>query len=162
MSKSMGADWMKNKHILVPVLLANLLWINASEIFRYFAFVMPMMRETLSMVPDVAPMSLSIFLIWGAWDTILLLVVTFFCWVYLDRYGATMRNAVFVGTILWCAIFVIFWIACLNMNLAAPKILVTALPLAWIEMVVAALIVRWGIRRLARRTDFDHTAISIP
>jgi hypothetical protein len=48
------------------------LWINASEIFRYFLFVMPMTRETLAMVPDVAPMSLPVFLIWGLWDTLLL------------------------------------------------------------------------------------------
>ena len=46
-------------------LIVNFIWINASEVFRYFAFVMPMMREAFPMVPNVAPMNLPVFMIWG-------------------------------------------------------------------------------------------------
>lgn len=147
MKNELSADWAHHKQVIVPALLANLIWINASEVFRYFAFVMPMMRQTLPGVPDVAPMSFLIFMIWGVWDTILLLAVSGFTWLFLDRYGTTIRNALLIGTILWTAIFVIFWLASFNMNLAAPRILAVALPLAWIEMVVAALIVRWAMLR---------------
>ena len=45
-------------HAFVRACLAVSIWINVSEIFRYFVFVMPM-------VPDVAPVNLSVFLIWG-------------------------------------------------------------------------------------------------
>lgn len=147
MKHEFAADWARHKHAFVPVLLANLVWINASEVFRYFAFVMPMMRQALPQVADVAPMSVAIFMVWGLWDTILLLAASGAAWLFLDRYGATTANALIVGTLIWCAIFLIFWLAAFNMNLATPKILAVALPLAWVEMVVAALIVRWGMLR---------------
>ena len=35
---------------LLVATLANLVWINASEVFRYFIFVMPMMREAFSSI----------------------------------------------------------------------------------------------------------------
>lgn len=147
MTSGFADDWAKHKHVFVPILLANLVWINASEVFRYFAFVMPMMRQALPQVPDVAPMSVAIFMVWGLWDTILLLAASGAAWLFLDRYGATTRNALIVGTLIWGAIFLIFWLAAFNMNLATPKILAVALPLAWVEMVFAALIVRWGMLR---------------
>jgi len=157
----MAADWAEHKQVIIPVLLTNLVWINASEVFRYFVFVMPMMRQALPEVPDVAPMSFSIFMIWGIWDTILLLAVSGFTWLFLERYGATSRNALLIGTIVWCAIFVIFWLATFNMNLAAPRILAVALPLAWVEMAVAALIVRWGMLRFGHRSAKHHSPTSI-
>jgi hypothetical protein len=128
---------------LFVALALNFLWINVSEVFRYFAFVMPMMREALSMVPDVAPMSIPVFLIWGVWDTIVILAATFSSWLVFERFGYSMRNAVLAGSALWLAIFAVIWLALLNMNLATTKIILTALPLAWLEMVIAAMIVRW-------------------
>ena len=92
-------------------------------------------------------MSVSIFLIWGIWDSILVVVATGFAWMFLERFGTTARNAILAGTALWITIFVILWLALYNMNLATPRIALTALPLAWIEMVGAALIVRWAMRR---------------
>lgn len=35
---------------LLLILLVNAPWINASEVFRYFVFVMPMMRAALPQV----------------------------------------------------------------------------------------------------------------
>jgi len=120
------------------------LWINASEVFRYFAFIMPMMRDAFSDVIDVAPMNLPVFLIWGLWDTILLTAVMGFVWFYLDRFGWTIPNALLAGTLVWLAIFGILWLGLFNMNLATPLILAVALPLSWLELVVAALILRQG------------------
>lgn len=128
-------------------ILINTLWINASEVFRYFVFVMPMIRDTLAVVPDVAPISIGIFAQWGIWDTILVFASTGFTWLYLERFGSSIKQAVFAATLIWLAVFVIFWLAMYNMNLATPAILAIAWPLSWLEMLIAALIVRWVMQR---------------
>lgn len=140
------ADAPLSRRPILWTLLLLAVWINASEVFRYFVFVMPMMRETLSALPDVAPMNLPIFLIWGIWDTILLLAVAGFVWLFLDRFGHGPGQAVLAGTLVWVAIFGILWLGLYNMNLATPSILAIALPLSWLELVIAALIVHWGRR----------------
>lgn len=127
-------------------LLANFVWINVSEVFRYFAFVMPMMREAFPSLPDVAPMNLSVFLIWGLWDTILVVAATLIPRMAMRSFGASPMRAVLYGTGVWLAVFVILWLGLYNMNLAPPGVLAVALPLAWLEMVVAALIV-WRFAR---------------
>jgi membrane-associated protease RseP (regulator of RpoE activity) len=125
----------------------NLVWVNISEVFRYFAFVMPMMRESLAMVPDVAPMNVPVFLIWGIWDTIVILAITAGAWLCFERFGYSRKIAVLAGTSVWLAIFVVLWLGLLNMNLATIGVLLVALPLAWLEMVVAALVTLWSLRR---------------
>lgn len=131
----------------VTALLANFLWINASEVFRYFVFVMPMMRDAFPTLPDVAPMNLPVFLIWGAWDAILVATATLVPWMAMRVFGASIPRAVVYGTGVWMAVFVILWLGLYNMNLATPDVLAVALPLAWVEMVVAALIVWWFTAR---------------
>ncbi|MCF4167473.1 hypothetical protein L2U69_17630 [Zavarzinia compransoris] len=128
-------------------LILNLLWINASEIFRYFVFVMPMMRDAFPMVDGVAPMNLPVFLVWGAWDTVLVVAACVICWLVLDRFGPSLRNALIAGTLVWATAFVILWLGLFNMGLATGAVMAVALPLAWIEMAVAALIVGWAMRR---------------
>jgi hypothetical protein len=116
------------------------LWINASEIFRYFVFVMPMTRQTLAMVPNVAPMNLPVFLVWGLWDTLLVVMSVALTWLHVRAFGSSLRSAVIAGTHSWLFLFVPFWIAMLNMNLAEPATAAIALPLAWIELVVASVL----------------------
>jgi hypothetical protein len=116
------------------------IWINASEIFRYFVFVMPMTRETLAMVPDVAPMNLPVFLVWGLWDTLLVVMSVLFTWLYAQAFGASLRSAVIAGTLSWLFFFMLFWVAMLNMNLAESATVAIALPLAWIELVIASVL----------------------
>jgi len=139
-----------SKAMLPPTLIwafaANAIWINLSEIFRYFVFVMPMMREAFSMVPGVAPMNVPVFLSWGLWDTILVCAATGLSWLFLDRFGDHWRVALGAATCIWATIFGILWLGLWNMNLATPAILAVALPLAWIEMAIAALIVLWTRR----------------
>jgi hypothetical protein len=125
----------------------NLVWINASEVFRYFAFVMPMMREALPGVVDVAPMNLPVFLIWGLWDTVLVVVTTTIIWLGLMLKGSSIGMTIAAGSFVWLTVFVILWLGLFNMNLATPEILGVALPLAWVEMVVAAFITRWNLIR---------------
>ena len=125
-------------------LLLNMIWINASEIFRYFVFIMPLMRSSLSSIPDVAPMNWTVFAVWGVWDTILVFSVTGFIWLVIDRFEIHWRGAVLAGTFAWLGIFGILWLGLFNMNLATPEILAYALPLSWLELVCSALIVRWS------------------
>jgi hypothetical protein len=121
----------------------NLVWINASEIFRYFVFVRDLMRDAFPQIPDIVPMNIPVFLSWGVWDTLVLLAISGFTWMFLDRFGGGVRNAVVAGSLVWLAIFGVLWLGLFNMNLATVRILLTVLPLAWIEMIVAALIVDW-------------------
>ena len=136
-----------NKRAIGIAFVFNLIWINLSEVFRYFAFVMPMMRDAFSMVPDIAPMNLSVFLIWGIWDTILVASVTGIAWLALERFGGSHKVFIGVATGIWAAIFVILWLGLLNMNLAIPSVLAIALPLAWLEIYVAVRIVNWAMNR---------------
>jgi hypothetical protein len=125
------------------------LWVNASEIFRYFVFVMPMMRSALSALPGVAPMNLPVFLIWSAWDTVLVLVSVLFCWLYAQQFGASVKSAAIAGTLNWLFFFVLFWVGLMNMGLAGPGLLAVALPLAWLECVVACWIAQKCLLRLS-------------
>jgi hypothetical protein len=128
-------------------ILANLLWINASEIARYFFVLRAMMQNTFPQIPEIAPMNVPVFLSWGIWDTILVFAATGFSWLYLERFGDHARNAVIAGTLLWLTIFVLLWLGLFNMNLASSGILVAMLPWAWAELVVAALVVYWCRRQ---------------
>jgi len=67
------------------------------------------------------------------------------------RCGSSLRSAVLAGSSIWMAIFVILWLGLLNMHMATLGLLAVALPLSWLEMVIAALIVRWGMMRSGHR-----------
>lgn len=147
---SMIAENPETSRRLTPLTLAlivNFIWINASEVFRYFAFVMPMMREAFPMVPNVAPMNLPVFMIWGVWDTILVLTATLLPWMTMKVFGASALRAVLYGTGVWMSVFMILWLGLYNMNMATVGVLAVALPMAWVETVVAALIVWWFTAR---------------
>lgn len=128
-------------------LIVNFIWVNASEVFRYFCFVMPMMRDAFPMVPDVAPMNFPVFMIWGVWDTILALTATLLPWMAMKVFGASVSRAVLYGTGVWTAVFVILWLGLYNLNMATLGVLAIALPMAWFEVVAAALIVWWFTAR---------------
>jgi hypothetical protein len=128
---------------LLVALTLNFVWINVSETLRYFVVLRGLLREAFPQIPDVAPMSLPIFLIWGVWDTIVIVAVTGFAWLFLERFGGGWRNTLIAGTSCWLAIFVVLWLGAYNMNLATAKILVAMLPWAWIETAVAVKIVDW-------------------
>ncbi len=128
-------------------LVINAVWINASEIFRYFVFVMPMMRAEFPGIVDIAPMNVAVFLAWGIWDIILLFFATSVSALWLTLRGHSVKEAILAGASIWAGVFGIFWLAMLNMNLATLKIVAVALPLALLEMIVAALITRWALMR---------------
>lgn len=127
-------------------LIATFLWLNVSEVFRYFVFVMPMTRAAMTQVIDPAPMNLPVFLIWGAWDTLLFVCVSFVIWLYFERFGGGTASILKAGTLVWATIFGLFWIATWNMSMTQTRIPLVALPLAWLEMAIAATILEYGWR----------------
>jgi hypothetical protein len=137
---------------LIAAFAANFVWINLSEVFRYFVFVMPMMREALPGVPNVAPMNPVVFLIWGLWDTLLIVTLVVTAWLFLEKFGHTIGNALLAGTFFWLSVFCILWLALLNMRLATLEIALIALPLALIEMWIGALLTYWSLQRFGMRT----------
>lgn len=143
------------KKAFIGSLITNFFWINCSEIFRYFVFVMPMMRGAFPEL-DVAPMNLTVFAIWGIWDTLLILMVTGFFWLYLERFGATVFNALIAGSLATLSIFGILWLGIYNMNLAPIQVVLTALPLAWLELVIASLIVQRFMKKFLSSAHFPQ------
>jgi hypothetical protein len=123
------------------------IWVNISEVFRYFVFVMPMTRENFAIVSGIAPMNLPVFLVWGVWDTILVIMTVLMYWLYTERFGKSAQSVVISATLTWSLFFVLFWLGLWNMRLTQPTTAVIALPLAWIEMVIACFIARECFRR---------------
>lgn len=130
-------------HAYVVIVFVVSMWIHASENVRYFLFVRPMLRDSLSMVPDVAPMNLPVFISWGVWDTMLAAMTVLYYWLYSRVFGASLRSAIIAGTLSWLSSFVFFWHAFANLNLATFADLLVEPPLSWIELVVASVIARY-------------------
>ena len=130
--------------------IANLVWINASEVWRYFAVVKPLLHETVPGRPGIAAVTPGIFASWMLWDTILVLAATGFYWLYLERFGRTWRHGLAAALWFTAAVFGLLWLGTVNMGLVPVVFLWTALPLAWAEQAVAALIVLWTMRLRGR------------
>jgi hypothetical protein len=129
-------------------------WINASEVFRYVVIVMPSIRAELAGVPDVAPMNLfPVFTIWGAWDTLLTLTLMWMTWLCQRHFANKLQLVLVAGTAMWASFFVLFWVAMVNMNLSSIGLALTALPLAWLEMVLAAWLAQWSYVRFGGPSD---------
>lgn len=144
---------------LKPVLFARIfgiagLWILASECLRFFPFVAPPLREYLAPLQrflenGVAPITLPIFLSWMVWTAILTACLIYITWLCLCHYRNRLL-AVFIGaTLTWLSFFVLFWIGMINMALTPPSLLALALPWAWIEMLVAA-VITWQLLKRAQ------------
>ena len=122
----------------LKLVLLTSIWVNISEVFRYFVIVMPAMRKDLSVVPNVAPMDWWVFSIWGIWDTILTAGIVFITWLCFKVYGKSTKTIIIAGTTSWAIFFLLFWIGMVNMNLSKVDLLAYTLPLSWIETTVAA------------------------
>jgi len=127
-------------HFLKMVLLVSI-WVNVSEVFRYFLVVMPELRKQLAVIPNVAPMDWWVFSIWGLWDTILTAAMVFITWLCYLNFGKNYKTLWVAGITCWVMFFLLFWIGLVNMNLAQPKILFITLPLCLLETTVTAWII---------------------
>jgi len=126
--------------------LANV-WIGISQTLRYFIVVVPIMRAAYPENNEIVPINVPVILAWGIWVTIYLFWATSSIWIYFERFGTTIRNAVIAGSLATIPAYGLFWLALYLMNLATAKVILIALPMAWFELIVVALIVRSRINR---------------
>ncbi len=126
----------------------NFVWINVSEIARYFLVVRPMLHKAFPGESQVAPMDWGIFVIWGVWDLVLIAAATGFYWMWLERFGDSVRQVLLASTAFTLTVFGLLWLGVANMGLAPYTMIAVALPLAWIEQAIACLIVRWVRNRV--------------
>ena len=127
-----------NLRQFIIITLITSIWINCSEVFRYFVFVMPQMQAFFAQQNGVATMNGWIFLIWGFWDTLLTAALVFFTWLYTQQFGNQASSILKSATFVWASVFVIFWVAAANMGIAPWNILWITLPLSWLEMTLGA------------------------
>ncbi len=125
----------------IVITIISSLWVNVSEVFRYFVLVRPEMHEYLSVVPNVADMNWGIFAVWGLWDTLLTALYVFLFWLCAQAFGNNLRTVLISGFISWCFFFLLFWVGMANMNLSSWGYLLIVLPLALLETIVAAFII---------------------
>ena len=134
---------MNNKFVLkdfVLITLVTSIWVNISEVFRYFVIVRPEMHENLAAIQNIADMNFVIFAIWGVWDTLLTGLFVFLFWLCSRVFGNNTRTILISGLISWCFFFVLFWVGLANMNLSSWSFTIIVLPLALLETLVAAFI----------------------
>lgn len=127
-------------------LLGNFFWINLSEIWRYFVVVKPMLEAAFPQSTNIAAVTPVIFLSWMVWDTVLIISATGFYLLYLEKFSPRLSHAVTAASAFTITVFGLLWLGVVNMGLVPHHFLWTTLPLAWVEQVVAALIVIWAMR----------------
>lgn len=125
----------------IAITFLTSIWVNASEVFRYFVLVRPEMHEYLSTVPNVANINFAIFAIWGLWDTLLTALYVFLFWLCANVFGNNVKSILISGVMSWCFFFLLFWVGMANMNLSSWGYLLIVLPLALIETLIAAYII---------------------
>ncbi len=134
----MTSDFNIKKFIIVTLIVS--IWVNVSEVFRYFVIVMPATRKFLISVPNVAPMNWRVFSLWGLWDTVLTIMIVFMFWLVARSFGNNFQSILIASTASWTFLFFLFWVAMFNMSLSSLGLALIALSLAWIEVFIASLI----------------------
>jgi len=124
----------------IIVTLVTSIWIHISEIFRYEVFVKPKFQLLLEQVSKVITVQSDIIWIWVCWDTLLAGVLVFVFWLYSQVFGNTNRSVLISSTVVWLAVFVVYWLATANMGLSEWSMLKVTLPLSWLEMCVGTFI----------------------
>ena len=135
------------RRALVMAVMVNFVWINISEVARYFLLVRPMLQAAFPDRAEVAPMNWGIFALWGVWDVILIIAATGFYYLWLAKFGSTWRQVFIASGSFTFTIFGLIWLGVANMGLAPYSLLFAALPPAWIEQAIAALIVVFVMKR---------------
>lgn len=134
-------------------LALNFVWINASEIWRYFYVIKPMLNATFSSQPEIGAMSLPIFASWAVWDLVLVIAATGFFWLWLAKFQTGVLQVFVASAAFTVTVFGLLWFGLANMGFVPLKFLWVALPLAWGENIVAAFLTLWAINRSLRRSN---------
>ncbi len=122
----------------LKLVLITSIWVNISEVFRYFIIVVPSLKKHLALLTDFAPVNLTVISVWGIWDTILTAGIVFVTWLCFKVYGKSTKTILISGTTTWALFFLLYWVGMANMNLTKVYLLAFTLPLCWIETTIGA------------------------
>lgn len=138
----------RDRSALFMAFAINFVWINLSEVARYFLVVRPLLQEAFPGEAQVAPLNLGIFALWSVWDLILIAAATGFFWIWFERFSDDLRQIALSSLCFTVTVFGLIWLGIANMGLAPYSMLVAAMPLAWFEQAIAAGIVAWARGRV--------------
>jgi hypothetical protein len=122
----------------LKLVLITSIWVNISEVFRYFVIVVPALKKYLAVLSDFAPVNWSVVLVWGVWDTILTAGIVFITWLCYKTYGKSTKSILTAGVVSWAMFFLLYWVGMANMNLTKVDLLAYTLPLSLLETTVGA------------------------
>lgn len=122
----------------VVVSLVVSVWVHLAEASRFFLIVTPIMEKEVPQLPLVTELSMSTWISWAIWDTVLSSMYVWMAWLTIQVYGKSLKSGLFAGLVSWVFFFVLFWVAMINMNLASLKVVLIALPLALVETTIAS------------------------
>lgn len=132
----MSAAKFDTKQFVIATLLVNI-WVQLSETIRYLIFVVPRLDANAHTVPEATGWVL---LIWIFWGTLLSGLVVFLFLMFVAVFGNSIQTILKSTTISWAFVFVLFWVGVSNMGFSEWKLLLTTLPLSWIEIFMATFI----------------------
>lgn len=135
------------------IVLLTSLWINLSEVLRYFLWVRPNTQAFFAGRVGVGEMNALIFSIWGIWDMLLTASLVFSIWLCAQQFGNHRKAIWIAATHTWITLFVLFWVATANMGLASWSSIWFTLAWAWLEMVIGA----WIALRLFEQYGTNKT-----
>ncbi len=135
----MNKKFVVKDFILITLIVS--LWVNASELVRYFGYVRPQMQEYFSYIPQMGKIwDIQILAVWGFWDALITALYVFLFWLCAQVFGNNRKAIVISGVMSWSFVFVLYWVATANMFLAEWSTLFVVLPLALLETLVASYI----------------------
>lgn len=127
----------------VIITLITSIWIHISETVRALLVAFPRMTAFFGdRIEIIGPenFTLSHALIWGCWDMLLTATLVFILWLCAQVFGNSLKSIVISGTVTCFATIGVFWIATVNTGLGDWSTAFLLLPLAWIELLIGALI----------------------
>jgi len=153
---------MDKKFVLKDFIIISLItsiWVNISELIRYFSYVRPQMQEHFPSIPNMGRIwDLQIIAVWGFWDTLITCLYVFLFWLCAQAFGNNRKSVLISGFMSWAFVFVLYWVASANMYLASWSNLPVVLPLALLETLVASYIASKLFSR--QNFNFESRALS--
>jgi len=135
---------MNKKFVLKDFIVISLItsiWVNISELIRYFGYERPQMQDYFPSIPNMGRIwDMQIIFVWGFWDTLITFLYVFLFWLCAQVFGNNRKSVLISGFMSWAFGFVLYWVASANMYLASWSSLPVVLSMAFFETLVASYI----------------------
>ena len=93
----------------IIITLITSIWVNISELIRYFAYVRPEMIEYFPSIQNMGEIwNFQILLVWGFFDTLLVVLYVFLFWLSAQVFGNNRKSILISGFMSWSFFFVLF------------------------------------------------------